>query len=36
MGSMATNAFTQRAQNDLVQNLENVQVENDIFGFLAH
>lgn len=36
MGSMATNAFTQQAQNDLVQNLENVQVENDIFVFLAH
>lgn len=30
---MANNAFTQQAQNDLVQNLENVQVETDIFIF---
>lgn len=28
---MASNAFTQQAQNDVVQNLENVQVENDNF-----
>lgn len=30
---MASNAFTQQAQNDLVQNLENLQVENDILFF---
>lgn len=33
MGSMASNPFTQQAQNDLVENLENVQVGNDIFIF---
>lgn len=32
MGSMASHAFTQQAQNYLVQNLANVQM--DIFTFL--
>lgn len=35
MGSMASNAFTQQSQNDLVQTLENVQIDIFIFWHIG-